>query len=323
MRITKKHSLIIILIIFFSGCFIIDNNLGRGYRYDHGGNYYGTNPSISNNGKKIVFGSICYGLGDICIVDIDGLNYQRLTYNASYEGEPKFSNDSKKIVFISERDDGDTGHIYIMDIDGSNQKQITNTKYYDSCPSFSPEGDKIIFNRELAGRNYQIYIINIDGTNEKQLTFNKENASRPRFSPHGNKIIYEDWPEVWSMNIDGSQKTLLIKMMENCGAPSFSSDENKIVFINNRIDYQDEAKSSVEIWIMNREGTEQKQITFTKSYKEFPSFSYDNSKILFFEREKYDRGKGQIRIINVDGTNLRTITNNYCVSGKRELGGAR
>ena len=317
---TKKNILIIILAIFLPGCFIIDimdNDLGRGYRYGHGGNYYGTTPSISNDGKKIVFGSMRYGLGDICIVDIDGSNYQRLTYTPAYEGEPKLSNDSKKIVFVSERDDGNTGHIYIMDIDGSNQKQITNTKYYDSCPSFSPEGDKIIFNRELEGRNYQIFIINIDSTNEKQLTFYKWHATYPRFFPNGNKIYFLDQQnavisEVWSINTDGSQRTFILKMMKHCGDPSFSNDGNKVVFVNAKeIDYQDEAKSSVEIWIMNREGTEQKQITFTKSYKEFPSFSYDNNKILFFEREKDGRGEGQIRIINVDGTNLRTITNNY------------
>lgn len=315
--VTWKISAIILSMVVLSCCIMNDNNLGRGYRYGHGGNYYGVTPSISTDGKKIVFGSVRYGLGDICIVDIDGANYQRLTFTASYEGEPKFSTDGKKIVFVSERDDNNTGHIYIMNNDGTNQQQITKSKYYDSCPSFSPKGDKIIFNREIENNNYEIFLINVDGTNEKRLTFNKGQETYPRFSSNGNRIVFldgqnSDVSEVWSMNIDGSQKICIIKMMKKCGSPSFSSDGNKIVFINAmEINYQDETKSRVEIWTMNRDGSVQKQITFTKNYKSYPFFTPDDKQIIFFEPEKDGQGRGQIKIVNIDGGNLRTIANNY------------
>ena len=62
---------------------------------------------------------------------------------------------------------------------------------------------------------------------------------------------------------------------------------------------------------MNKDGSGKKQLTFTKNYKSYPSFVPEGNQILFLEQEPDGRGKGQIRIINTDGTGLRTIADNY------------
>jgi Tol biopolymer transport system component len=314
MIINKKFIICAVIYLFLSiGC----NNSGRGYRLSAGGNYIGTKPSMSPNGKQIVFGSPRYNCGDICIVKIDGSNWQRLTTSPEYDGEPTFSIDSSRIVFISERDDKNTGHVYIMNADGSNQMRVTKSKQYDSDPAFSPDGATIVFSRLFGDYNWEIFTINTDGTDEKRLTFDEGGDSYPHFSADGKKIIYvakgnSGRSALWAMNTDGSSKNIVIEMMERCGSPGLSADDHKIVFVNAKeLNYQDEANSKIELWIMNRDGSEQKQITFTKSYKEFPSFSPDGKKILFFEPDKNGRGKGKICIINVDGSGLRTITNNY------------
>ncbi len=301
-----------ICLVLLIGC----KKYGRGYRFSYGGNYIGSKPSFSPNGNTIVFGSPRYYRGDICAINIDGSNWRRLTTSPAYDGEPRFSKDGSKIVYISERDDNHTGHVYLMNADGTNQLQVTNSKHYDTDPTFSPDGSIIVFSRLLGDYNWEIYMIRVDGTGERRLTFSEAGESNPVFSEDGNKILFiakgnSGRSALWSMNTDGSDKNIVIEMMERCGSPSLSPDGNKIVFVNAKeMNYQAEANSIIELWIMEKDGSAQKQVTFTKSYKQFPSFSPDGKKILYFEPEKNGKGKGKINIINIDGSGLTTITYN-------------
>lgn len=272
---------------------------------------------MSEDGKKIVFGSLHYGNGDICIVDADGSNLKRLTNTPEYEGEPKFSPDGSKIVFVSERDENGMGEIYLMNIDGSNQKRLTRNEYYDSSPSFSPDGKKIVFLRLMGTHINNIFIMDIEGSNEMRLTDTKEGEANPYYSYDGEKIRYTsgnltEGVEICEMNLDGTQKILLIKLEQACQAPCFSRDAQKIAFLSSRdTNYQVDPYTRMELWIMNKDGSGKKQLTFTKNYKSYPSFVPEGNQILFLEHERSGNGKGQIRIINTDGTGLRTIANNY------------
>jgi Tol biopolymer transport system component len=317
LTINKINFLLIIFsltwIVFFISC----KNYGRGYRVAHGGNYFGINPSMSPDGLKIVFGSPRYDRGDICTVNSDGSHWLRLTDTPDYEAEPSFSPDGSKIVFISERDDGNTGHIYIMNTDGSSQKQLTNTSHYDTKPAFSPDGKTIVFSRLLGDYNWEIFTINADGAGEKRLTFTESEESNPVFSADGKKILYKaDGKSVrsalWSMDRDGSNQSIVMETMEHCSIPYYSPNGKMLV-------YTSSAETNFEVYdyvitqicVMNSDGSAQKKLTNTKSGKGNSTFTPDGKRILFFEFEPGGRGKGQIRIINVDGTNLRTIINNY------------
>ena len=48
------------------------------------------NFSISNDGTKIAFDSFLEGIGDICIMNVDGSNQIRLTENPAFEDSPIF-----------------------------------------------------------------------------------------------------------------------------------------------------------------------------------------------------------------------------------------
>jgi len=211
----------------------------RGDRFKKGGAYIGTNPSMSSDGAKIVFGSTRYGLGDICIVNSNGDNWMRLTYTAEYEGEPSFSPDGNRIVFVSERDGN--GEIYIMNRDGSKQSRLTYYKHYDGNPSFSPDGSKIVFARNVSdlkteGLKSHIFIMNVDGTEVKRITYGDAWYSGPKFSNDCRKLLFksvwqgeQDATGIGMINVDGTGEIRLRKCF--CYYPSFSPDDNKILFV--------------------------------------------------------------------------------------------
>src|SRR5262245_52411513 len=97
-----------ILVAFFLGYAIILLLLphiplpGRREQHMFGGNFVGTNPHMAPNGRQIVYASPRTGGGDIYVVGTNGSGPKRLTSSPEYEGEPSYSPDGSKIVYLRE-----------------------------------------------------------------------------------------------------------------------------------------------------------------------------------------------------------------------------
>lgn len=76
------------------------------------------------SGSKIVFHSGRDGNDEIYIMNADGSEQTRLTYNPMHDGYACLSQNGKKIVF--ERIIDVTLEIYTMNVDGSEQTNISN-----------------------------------------------------------------------------------------------------------------------------------------------------------------------------------------------------
>jgi len=267
----------------------------------------GTFPGING---KIAFRA---GFSDIAIwtMNPDGSDRKQLT-NTLTDNNPDFSADGKKIVFDSRRD-GNT-EIYIMDSDGLVETRVTNNGAMDFGPSFSPDGSKIAFSSDRDG-DQEIYTINIDGTGLMKLTDNSATSDKnPQWSPDGTQIVFQSnrdqafEEEIYVMNAaDGSGQmnisnrigTVLDRI--NDINPSWSPDGNKIVWAGDINDQR-------EIWTMNPDGSDQRQITDdpTRVEETNPSFSPEGDKIVFCSIE--NRGNFQIVVMNPDGTDRTTIS---------------
>ncbi len=83
-------------------------------------------PSWSPDGSKIAFQSDRdeHNNQDIYIMNTDGTNIQRLTYDQADDRAPTWSPYSSKIAFRSDRDG--TWQIYVMNTDGSNVTRLTS-----------------------------------------------------------------------------------------------------------------------------------------------------------------------------------------------------
>ncbi len=99
------------------------------------------NPSISHNGKQIVFVFQKDGTSNIGIININGKNFKKLTFFEHGEQvyNPKFSPGDKYIVFgYSNRDSRDIARV---DSDGSNFKFIADSQDVDERnPTFGADG---------------------------------------------------------------------------------------------------------------------------------------------------------------------------------------
>lgn len=126
------------------------------------------NPSVSNDGKKVVFVFQNDGTINIGLIDIDGKNFKRLTYfeNGEQVYNPKFSNDDSFILFdYSLKDNRDIAKI---NVDGSELKFITNSNSDERNAVQSNDG-RIIFSNDKTGI-FNLYSLNTKTNEVIQLT---------------------------------------------------------------------------------------------------------------------------------------------------------
>ncbi|MDE6316956.1 MAG: peptidase S41, partial [Muribaculaceae bacterium] len=131
------------------------------------------NAAISPDGKLIAF---TYK-GDIYTVPAAGGEATRLTVSESYETAPKWSPDSKKIAFASDRHGN--ADIYVMSATGGTPLRLTSNSAGEVPEGFSADGKEIYYSAAVqaptasamfpSSRMTQLYAVSVDGGKPRQV----------------------------------------------------------------------------------------------------------------------------------------------------------
>jgi Tol biopolymer transport system component/imidazolonepropionase-like amidohydrolase len=116
---------------------------------------------VSSDAKTIVFDL----LGDVYTVPIGGGEAKRIMGGLSFESQPKFSPDGKKIVFVSDRSGAE--NLWLADADGSNPEPLTkgrNTSFLS--PSWTADANYVIVSKSTEGLGtFSLWMYHKDGGN--------------------------------------------------------------------------------------------------------------------------------------------------------------
>lgn len=229
---------------------------------------------------------------------------------------PFWSPDGERIVFYSNRT-GTYFQIFVINRDGTGLTQLTNDQADNRTPVFSPDGSKIVWQSERDG-NREIYVMNADGSDQIRLTFENTEDSHPKWSQNGLEIIFDSVranPELGRENIyimaaDGSNVRRLTEHVEVDSYASLSPDGKKVLFRRILPDggNMNSGRNS-EVFIMNRDGSNVRNLTNDPDFDGYPSWSPDGRYILFASNRGHeDFDEFNIFIMNPDGTGLRQLT---------------
>ncbi len=242
---------------------------------------YYFNPHWSSDGKKIVFESTKDGRSAIYTIDADGTDLRRLSNGQTADGQPRWSRDGKKVVFYSERD----GHmqLYVMNADGSDQRRLTDGKDLDYLPDLSPKGELVVFQsrKERPGIAHDIYTVRVDGTGRTRMTDEKYGYTSPKWSPDGKKILLE--------------RAVVTKKYYR----DLSREE------------MGQMKNSTEIIVMDRDGTNIKNLTNNEFEDSTPQWSKNGRTIYFISKRD---GSTNVYAMNADGTKVRKVADGKIVT---------
>lgn len=166
-------------------------------------------PSVSGDGRYVVFQSNRSGSRNIWRIDIDGSNLKQLTEGSYDDASPVSSADGRYVIFMSRR--SGTWTIWKVGMDGGSPAQLTDRPA--QLPALSVDGKSIAYFHvdEQANNQPKLSIIPFEG-GEPVTTINLRRTVQPiafAWMPDGQAIAYLDSGSgilnVWSQPIDGGE----------------------------------------------------------------------------------------------------------------------
>src|SRR6266581_2909112 len=202
-----------------------------------------------------------------------------------------------EIVVASSRAAPSTpGKFQLYAVERSNLAQLTKlTPATDTAsasdPAFSPDGSRIAFVSQRDG-NAEIYVMNADGTGTTRVSNDPQSDGRPSFMPDGQSLVFHSSRtagklQIWAVNVDGTALTQLTRDSVN-SSPAVSPDGQIIAYVSTR-------NKDGDIWLMNRDGTNQRQFTRSPQQRESePRFLRDGTLVYLAERREGNRTVQQV-----------------------------
>jgi Tol biopolymer transport system component len=275
---------------------------------------------------------------------------RQLTFGGE-NAEAYFSADGSRLIFQSTRDGRGCDQQFIMDVDGGNVHMVSTGKGRTTCGYFYAGDDRILYSSTQAADSacpekpdpskgyvwgldpYEIYTARPDGSDLRQLTDWHAYTAEATLSPDGQTIVFTSTKDgdldIYTMSVDGSNLRRLTSEPGYDGGAFFSPDGTQIVYRayhptdpSELAAYRDLLSNHLvrpnlmEIWVMNADGTGQRQITSLGGANFAPFFAPDGQQIIFSSNYKDPHsGNFDLYLINVDGSGLEQVTTNETFDG--------
>ncbi len=176
----------------------------------------------SPDGKYIAFTSNRAGNFEIYVMNADGTNPRRLTFNRVWDNRPAWSPDSTKLAYSSRRsgsDDRGPWDIRVIDLDGRNDVEVITNRSRNIRPAWSPDGKQIAYATDLHG-GWELYLKDVDGKQPAaRLTNDGADDVEVVWSLDGRCFAFvterSGDREIWTMDTKGGHLKNLTKHSES------------------------------------------------------------------------------------------------------------
>ncbi|MDE0864429.1 MAG: M28 family peptidase [Rubripirellula sp.] len=233
---------------------------------------------------------------------------RQLTFEGRRAGEGYFSGDGLRMVFQSERDPANPFYqIYVTDFETGDIEKVSPGYGKTTCAWIHPSGDRVLYSstqEDPEARQKQ----------EAEIAL-RESGKQRRYA-----WDYDNQFEIYAKELkDGSfQRLTHAKGYDAEG--SYSPDGNLIAFASNRNaftrkltereqqQFEIDPASMIDIFIMNADGTNVRQLTDVAGYDGGPFFSPDGKRICW-RRFSEDGATAEVYSMTIDGTDVKRLTN--------------
>ena len=235
-------------------------------------------PACTDN-KSIESGKTEAGPAAVVVEAISEMPIKNIP-NVTNGAEAYFSPDGMAVIFNGKMGEDTTHQVYTINIDGTDLKKI-NAIGDDACSHFTPDGEHLIWT-----------------STKDNLDMHRGNYSEPKDYPQGAELYMSD--------LDGENIVRLTNNMQYDAEVGISPN-GKIILFSRQTD------GMIDLWTMNPDGSNQKQITFTPDLQEGGAFIMgDNKTILYRAWKKSEEGQDtkdmHLFTVDVDGENMKQIS---------------
>jgi Tol biopolymer transport system component len=277
-------------------------------------------------------------------------NVRQLTFGGE-NAEAYFSFDGTRLVFQATPPGAECDQLFVVARDGGPPRRVSSGAGRVTCGYFLPGDERIVFastHRESAAcpakpdlskgyvwalHDYQLYTIRPDGSDERPLAPAPGSYNAEATVSRDGWIVFTSTRdgdlELYKMRLDGSELTRLTHAPGYDGGAFFSADGKRIVFRASRpapgaeeADYRAllaerrVRPSRLEIFVMNADGSDVRQVTRLGAASFAPFFHPDGRRIVFSSNVGDPRGRNfDLYLVNVDGSGLERLTTSEAFDG--------
>lgn len=270
-------------------------------------------------------------------------NIRQITFGGQ-NAEAYFSRDGRRLILQRQETDSVCDQQYVVDLDTGTMRRVSSGQGRTTCGYFYADDRRILYaSTEHLGPDcppnpdrsrgyvwplydYDIYTAHADGSGAKRLTARPGYDAEATLSPDGKTIVFTSLRDgdvdVYTMSVDGTNLRRLTDALGYDGGPFFSHDGRRVVWrrsvlgtARDSADYRDliaqnlVRPSRMEVWVMDADGSNKRQVTELGGANFAPFFTPDDRRIIFASNHTNPRGRNfDLYLINVDGTGLEQVT---------------
>ncbi len=232
---------------------------------------------------------------------------RQLTFEGLRAGEGYFSTDGTKMVFQSEREEGNPFYqIYLLDLETGDTERISPGTGKTTCAWIHPDGERILF-----ASTHE----NPEAEAQQRAEYEERESGRARKYAWD----YDSEFEIYETVIGSGEYRNLTNTLGYDAEGCYSPDGTKIVFASNRQAYDGslseedqkafklDKKFPMEIYLADADGSNVERLTFVDGYDGGPFFSADGRQICW---RRFDR-KGvvaEIYTMDIEEREERQVT---------------
>ena len=271
-------------------------------------------------------------------------NVRQLT-SGGENAEAYWAFDGSQLIYQARKPGAECDQIYVLDPESGDTRMVSTGEGRTTCSYFYPSGNEILYssthhhnaacppNPDFSMgyvwpvyETYDVFASNLDGSGLRQLTTEEGYDAEATFSPAGDRIVFTSARdgdlELYSMAPDGSDVIRLTDRPGYDGGAFYSPDGSKIIW---RAHYPGEGPEledyrrllsqgllrpgELEIYIMDADGSNQRQLTQLGGANFAPYWHPSGEKIVFSSNHHDPDGRDfEIYMINLDGSGLTRIT---------------
>jgi len=218
------------------------------------------------------------------------------------------SRDGSRMVFTVH--DGSTGHVVISNADGSDARLVAPDLGYTYMADLSPAGDRVVFSGPA--REYRLLLAELPDGPVRELTPDHPESFVPRFTPDGQTIVFVRRDgDVYRVEADGSDLRRLttgndyvefrLSPQDQHGStdgPDVSPDGRQIAYLARR-------DGVPNVWVMDLDGGNQRQVTFRTTPCGRVRWSPDGRALAFVS---FEGQYPQLFVVPAEGGEPRRLT---------------